>query len=398
LFQQKENMGLTMKTIFDELSMEKIEAYLNEISNFISKGYDRKKISEKFNLKNELFEELFSIAKANLKNKKFKRKMFMNQVDLRFATPDEVAYYRAYRLKCDTIVELGSGIGGQTIPFSEVCKKVIAVELDERKMKYAEKNCEIHGRKNIEFMQGDLLDDSIIKKIKKADIIFFDSERPPEETERTLESVKPDINRLIKKYSKITKNIAVEIPPQIIPEKITLDCEKEYVSLRGQLNRLTLYFGNLKRAERSVVSLPDGFALLSEGKTPENTMNKKSGLKNYLHEISEAVVQSDLLDEFAQKFNISFFARQKRINFFTSEILLQNSLVKNFYVLEKVQNDFADILNALKKHDASEVVLRGNISPDRYWEERKRYESRLNGKEKLHLFIFQDCAVVAKEL
>ena len=54
---------------------------------------------------------------------------------LKFATPKDVATYRAERLKCNVLVEIGAGIGGQTIAFSRKCKKVIAIELNKERAK-----------------------------------------------------------------------------------------------------------------------------------------------------------------------------------------------------------------------------------------------------------------------
>lgn len=394
------------KTIFDSLPIHKIEAYLAELSNEVEKGTDKRKLITKFKLAEDVFSELFSIAKANTKNRKFKKKMYMNQNDLRFATPEEVSYYRAARLKCKTIVDLGAGIGGQSIPFSEACEKVIAVEIDHRKIEYAKKNAEIHGRKNITFIEGDLLDDEVIKRIKfhKPDVIFFDSQRAAEETARTIESVQPDINEIIKKYSKVTKNIAIEVPAQLTPDKIpkTFDCEKEYISYKGQLNRLTLYFGEMKRDDSSVISLPDGFYLSASKKDILEKdyvdFGKSNKLQGYLIEVSEAVSQANLLDEFAKRFNLSYFAKQKKAVFFTSNILVQNPLVKNFYVLSCVNKEFMDIMDALKEHNAGKITLRANISPDNYWSERKKYEDKLKGEKNLHLFLFNKEAVIAEEL
>lgn len=394
------------KTIFDELPIHKIEAYLAEISNDIDKCVDRKRIASRFKLSEELFNELFSIAKANTKNKKFKKKMYMNQDQLRFATPEEVAYYRAHRLKCKVLVELGAGIGGQSIPFSESCEKVIAVEIDHKKIEYAKKNAEMYGRKNITFIQGDLLDDEVIKLLKKEkpDVVFFDSERAPEETERSIASVKPDINEIIKKYSKITKNIAIEVPAQLTPDKIPkeFDCEKEYVSYKGQLNRLTLYFGALKRDDRSVVSLPDGFYLSASRKDIIEKdyidFGKSSDLKDYLIEASEALVQANLLDEFAKRSNLSYFTRQKKAYFFTSTIALQNPLAKNFYVLARLEKNTFEIIKALQDLDAGKITLRASVSPDNYWAERKKYEDKLKGTKNLHLFLFDNAAVIAEEM
>ncbi|WP_269850008.1 hypothetical protein [Methanosarcina horonobensis] len=53
-------------------------------------------------------------------------------------------------------------------------------------------------------------------------------------------------------------------PHQMPPERIPFDCEKEYISLDGQLNRLTLYFGGLKQYDRLAVALPAGEGLVSK--------------------------------------------------------------------------------------------------------------------------------------
>src|SRR3989344_5528681 len=186
--------------------------------------------------------------KALSKHSKAKKLHYRNE-DIRWATHEQVAECRAQQLKCKTIVDIGCGIGFQSFAFAKTCKKVYAIEIDKEKIKLAEKNAVILGWKNIEFIPGDALSDKIISQLHDVDIVFCDPERSPEERKRNVATIKPSIPELLKKYGALTENIAIEFPPQII--EIPFDCEREYLSIDGALNRLTLYFGDLKKCERS---------------------------------------------------------------------------------------------------------------------------------------------------
>jgi precorrin-6B methylase 2 len=124
----------------------------------------------------------------------FQEKLTIPKEFLRFATPRDVSLYRAERLKCNVLVEIGAGIGGQTIPFSKQCKKVIAIELDKTRAKILLDNLKKLRINNVEVINGDALNKSVIQKIAKEnpDIIFVDTERP-EQSERTLKEIKPSV-------------------------------------------------------------------------------------------------------------------------------------------------------------------------------------------------------------
>ena len=189
---------------------------------------------------------------------KFTKPIFSNKEGLQLSTPEIVAKYIAQRLKTDIIADLGCGIGGQVIFFARECRKVYAVERDPEKLEYAKENCRLYGVDNVEFILGDALSPEIKEKVSDADIIFSDPARPLSEKERTLENLEPPITEIIKIYSDVTPDLAFHAPPQMPPERIVLDCEREYLSLNGQLNRLTLYLGSLKSCDRSAVVLPGG--------------------------------------------------------------------------------------------------------------------------------------------
>jgi precorrin-6B methylase 2 len=319
------------------------------------------------------------------------KKLFYDEEDLRWATNEFIARHRADRLRCDIIADLGCGVGFQAFTFAKTCNRVIGVEIDKRKIEFARKNAEVLGVKNIEFIQGDALDNAVISRLSEADVIFCDPERKPEEKERTLSSIKPDVKKLVAKYSKITKAIAFELPPQI--KTIPFDCEKEYSSVDGKLNRLTVYLGALKMCERSAVVLPEGRVLRNNS---EAMLTKADEIYHYLYEADPAVVKADLLAELSAESGTMLFEETKQA-FFTSDKLVNNDFFKNtFEVLEQCRFEDKEIIEALKKQGASKVLLRFSVEPKDYWKIRNSYEDQLQGDKELCLFKLKNKAVIAK--
>ncbi len=331
---------------------------------------------------------------------KFSRPVVSNSEGLQLATPEIIAKYIAKRLKTDTIADLGCGIGGQIIFFAKECKKVYAVERNPEKLEYAKKNCALYGVDNVEFILGDALSEGVKEKVSDADIIFSDPARSLSEKERTLEKLEPPIPGILKLYSDITQELAFHAPPQMPPERIVLDCEREYLSLNGQLNRLTLYFGTLKECERSAVVIPGEERLCSSNEFGI----KKGSLGVYVYEPQPSVVKANLLGELAQKIagtgNDIFFYRgdEKRI-LLTSSGLIDSPFFKDRYlVLGKTVMDISKIKEIMKSENAGKVVLRFDILPEKYWETRKKLEKDLSGKKTLHIFGFGNEVVVCEKI
>ncbi len=311
--------------------------------------------------------------------------------DIRWATPEIVADYRSERLKCSIIADLGCGIGFQTFAFAKTCRKVYAVELDVRKLEFARKNAAVLGLKNIKFILGDILDLQIISSLADAEIIFCDPERLPEETTRELGKIKPDIRHLLDKYQEITPNIALEFPPQI--KEIPFRCEREYLSVHGKLNRLTLYFGELMKAERSAVLLPENVVLQS-GKF-KKVQTKRLG--PYLLEVNPAVVKAELVGELCEKYGVKLYFTGKNI-YCTSSNRIVSPFWTTFKVWQQLPFQETKIISALQKEQAGKVILRYELEPEEYWPTRTRYERNLRGSKTLCLFRFQEKAVIAERV
>ncbi len=339
--------------------------------------------------------ETFELAKARIKGKEKHPKadkLFMLLDDLRWATPYEVAEYRAKRLSCNKIADLGCGVGFQSFSFAKHCKSVVAVDIDRRKIEFAKLNAEALGIKNIEFIEGDILSKKVADKLKDADAFFCDPERLPSETARTIKTMRPDIEKLLKLYPKI----CIEFPPMI--KNIPFECEKEYLSLNGELNRLNLYFSELRKCRASAVVLPQGAVIRAS--VVRNIIaeeQKAPKIMDFFYEVDPAVEKAELTAELLLTMKNAYVYEQDNDIYLTSGKLLKNDFVKAYKVLEVVEDDFDKILEALQRQKAGKVVLRMTVSPKDYWTERNKYERSLLGDKEVHLFVF-DRAVIAEKL
>ncbi|WP_319508462.1 methyltransferase domain-containing protein [uncultured Methanolobus sp.] len=336
------------------------------------------------------------------RKKQFKTKMISDKDGIRFATPEPVAEYRAKRLQCKVIADISCGIGGQAIYFAKWCDFVYAIEIDAKKIAYAKKNAQIMGVSNIEFITGDALSPEVIVQLPKLDVVFSDPARAPTEKERNIDNLSPPIPEVMKAYADKCSNFAFEAPPQISPEKIPFDCEKEYMSLEGKLNRLNLYFGELKKADVSAVALPGSAIIRKHGEKINANRTDKPG--TYAYEPEECVTKAGLLEQLALHFNepannISIFEIDEKRVVITSDQPLECKLFKNSYkVLQVMDFDTTEINSYLKQNSFGKVIIRASIEPERYWEARNNLEKELDGERKAHLFLKGNDAILCEVL
>lgn len=300
-----------------------------------------------------------------------------SEEDLRFGTPETVARYRAERLRCNTLVEIGAGVGFQTVELAKKCKKVYALEVDSRKFNYLLGNIKKIKLKNVVLIKGDGLDKAVVKKVSDAEIAFVDTERLPSEKERSIGALKPDVKRILEGYS-FCKGICIEVPPQT--EKIGLDCEKEYISLYGQLNRLNLYFGKLKKCEKKVVALPEKETLESD---PKLKLKQSKEALDYIYEISPAIVKARMIKEAAEGEALLYTFKSK--NYLTSEKPIESVFLKPFKIVEKCKIE--ELGKVLKRLKAGKVILRGPIPENKFQEQTRSIEEELDGKLIYHVFL-----------
>ncbi len=323
--------------------------------------------------------------------------------DKRFATPKNAALHRAERLACNTIIDLCSGLGFQSFAFAQTCKNVVAVEKDPNLVAKARKFAEQMGIKNITVHCGDALSAEISAKMPKADIVFCDPERYAQEEHRTLATIQPDIHQIIERYSETTKNIAIEFPPHI--SGLDFDAEYEYMSDNGALNRLTLYFGSLKTADKSVILLPEKIRIYSKGENAQIDVVKSTENYFYIFEPNPAVALSGLFREavaYENKSNVSpediALVEQQKKTFLLSKKKIISPFFSCYNILERSPPEKEEILKKLQALNAGKAIIRYSLDPQEYWKERGFYEKKLNGQKAVHLFMFDKAILCEKTI
>ncbi|RUS90338.1 hypothetical protein EGW08_001936 [Elysia chlorotica] len=169
-------------------------------------------------------------------------------------TPEAIAANIAERCRCDTIVDAFCGAGGNTIQFAFTCNKVIAIDIDEKKLEMARNNAEIYGvADRIEFILGDFLK---LAPTLQADVVFLS---PPWGGPEYVNTEVYDLdnmagfnaNHLMQVSRKITNDIAFFLPKNTDSEKLTAlagqgkQVEIEQNFLNNKLKTITAYFGDL---------------------------------------------------------------------------------------------------------------------------------------------------------
>jgi len=335
---------------------------------------------------------------AKQKFSKANKMFFYSLEQIEQATPEIIAFYRAKRLKCNTIIDACCGIGMDAIALAKHCKKVIAIDKSSDAIDAAKKNALVYGVKNIEFIEADSL--SLDFSEFNAELLFADpSRRINGKRVKDFNETMPSTIALINKCLKESINgFCIEVSREFFVEEIPFKCEKEFISIKEELNSISLYFGSVKKASVSAVVLPEE-EKISTNRTEILMPKANEKPKKYLFELNDSIVNSRLYFELLEKLkNKAFFFNE---NFFSSEKKLKSIFFKNsFEVLRCLENkSMHSILMALNELNAGSIVLRGSFSSEKEFNDLKqKIESNLFGSQKIHLFLFKDKAIICKNL
>ncbi|KAK9098172.1 hypothetical protein Syun_025217 [Stephania yunnanensis] len=86
-------------------------------------------------------------------------------------TPEEIAIRQAQRCASRVVIDGFTGVGGNAIQFARMHCKVVAIDIDPRKIESALNNAKIYGVEGqIDFVVGDFLQQA---SSLKADVVFL---------------------------------------------------------------------------------------------------------------------------------------------------------------------------------------------------------------------------------
>eukprot|EP00042_Codosiga_hollandica_P046907 m.501413 g.501413 ORF g.501413 m.501413 type:complete len:886 (-) comp57329_c0_seq88:156-2813(-) len=166
-------------------------------------------------------------------------------------TPERLAEHIAERCRCDVIVDAFCGAGGNSIQFAFSCERVIAIDIDPKKIEMARHNARIYGVEDrIEFIIGDFLE---VAPRLKADVVFLSPPwgGPSYTNKRVfdLSTMNPSGRNIFNAAKTISQNLVLFLPKNTDVEQLVdlashrTKCEIEQSLLNRKCKALTVYFG-----------------------------------------------------------------------------------------------------------------------------------------------------------
>jgi len=251
--------------------------------------------------------------------------------------------------------------------------------------------------KDYEIIEGDCLDENIVKRVD-ADAIFSDPSRKEEEKSRSMHTLMPNPLKVYEIYKRKSDKIAFELPPQISREKILIEGEKEYTSFNFTLNRLALYTGELSSCNVSAISLPSEERITDEDEKIPAIFSEE--VEDFLYEIDVTVVKAGLIENLLGKvgFDGYLLKIEKRRNIATSYSIHKSSFFRIYKVERICSFNISEINKVLRKINARKAILRMKIEPKNYWNMRKKIEEGLKGEKAYHIFKFDEKALICERI
>lgn len=322
-------------------------------------------------------------AKAKKKFGPFAERMFFTRDGLEQASRLSVSAQRANRFLqagIENVVDLGCGIGGDSMAMAGLGMKVTAVEIDEVTAAFAHYNLAGLG---VEVIQNDAKEIDL----NKYDAVFSDPARrrlgPGESRNRlSVFDYTPSISWLMEIAK--SKPTAIKLSPADDYEQFGDEFDYEWISVDGELVELTVYSSSLRgeKIRQARLLTSDGnFVFGSESFI--SPVPEVSEIGRYIFEPDASLIRSGLMGEFAIELGLKLI--DTKIAYLTSNSPAQSPWLKGFEIEKHLPLDVKVISKELAERDVGilEIKKRGvDIVPEEF-----RKKLKLRGKGAASLII-----------
>lgn len=372
-------------------------ARIDQSIELIREGNDLKQVQTKLNLGKKESTIIFELAHSRIRiQDKFEQwnRLWMDQYLSSYSTPEIVCRYRAGRIADFDVIEAGSGAGMQSIFLSMTNNSTLSVEIQPERYRMARLNALEYRTGKLDFINGDIYKLSPREDISSNTLVFSDPARPRAEGERSMSSLIPSPENLIRIFGNSTDNFVFDLPPQMKWENIGIPGEKEYLSVNGRLNRFTLYCGQLASSASSAVILPQNIRYSGTPRAPDEEESRK--IMDYILVPDVSLVYAMLLWKIQEKFDIHYSWKDGRRYFFTSDKPQTEFPGEQYEVLW--QGNFESLNENLKRHHGARVFLRFSVEGSDYYSIKASLESGLKGDQDLYIFSRDDLFCIGKKV
>lgn len=299
-----------------------------------------------------------------------------------YSTPEIVCKYRSGRIENSRVIDVGTGSGMQAIFLSQTNDKTTSIEIKPERSKMARLNSMEYRTGNLRFLTGDVYNLSESFEIDEDTVIFSDPARPPATEERTMKQLIPSPENLIRVFGNRTRNFVFDLPPQMRMLNIGIDGEKEYLSVNGQLNRLTLYCGSLAEDEVSATLLPSNYRIT--GKPKEIGFPSDPEVKGIIAVPDVAIAYAQLLGKLSEDYSITPSWKDNRRTVFSAEEHMKGFPGNQYRVLSRTYS--SNVNRELKLLNSGRVFPRFLIKDNEYYEIKRKWEEGLSGMNDIYVF------------
>ncbi|MEM0156624.1 MAG: hypothetical protein QXN26_00975 [Thermoplasmataceae archaeon] len=376
---------------------EKMNESIAIVMDLIREGRDRKSVGRLLRLPSGDLEIIYEIARARIRvAHKFSlyEKVWLDQYLSSFSTPETVCNYRAGRIARMNLIDIGSGSGIQTAIMSRSNLETVGVELDADHYMMSLLNGEVYGGRNLKFIHGDGIRVLGTRKIDADTVVFSDPARSSGAAERRLEDLTPPPNAVIAAARGRTENFVFDLPPQMKMESITIPGEKEYISINGSLNRLTLYTGEVSHASVSAVLLPRDIRI--SGTPEENPPVSGTCGDGYLYSFDPAVIRARLVKKVISEMGLNPVESDRRRYLASSPAIIDGFPGEIYEVM--FTSSSSDIGADLRAADAGRVILRYGVQDGSYYRTRNSLSENLSGSSDIYIFRIGEKTVGARKI
>jgi hypothetical protein len=290
-------------------------------------------------------------------------RLFFTAAALEQATAYPIAAHHAVRLHQNAppgpILELGCGIGGDTLALAEH-RPVIAYEIDPLRLRLAEANVQAVGMaERVTFRQADWTAELAAGKLPQAAAAFADpARRIGEQRIFRLDQIQPPIGALLQLQARIP-NLGVKIMPGVDKAEIPPNCGVEFISHEGTCKEAVLWFGALASYPMwASIHTPAGWFMLTDT-TPPPLGPLAIGMT--LHEPDPAVIRAGTFAPLCHVLGAHLFDSQ--IAYLVGEPAISHELVQSFRILEIHPFNLKTLQARLQALGISRVELKKRGAP-----------------------------------
>jgi SAM-dependent methyltransferase len=259
--------------------------------------------------------------------------MLFTNAGLQQATHPAVATHRAQRFQgFPTAVDLGCGLGSDTLALSQAVRQIIAIDHDPIRLLFARYNAMVHDLSdNITFVRGDALRPAFVASNLA---LFCDPGRRTAEGRRIFrpQDYEPPLTSLWERFGH-ARSFAIKVAPSIRYETVPWANEIEIISLDGQVKEATLWCGELATpgVRYRATLLPSG-ATVTYVQAADDCVVKPTG--RFLYEPDGAVIRAGLVRQVGDA--LGLWQLDTRIAYLSADTWVSSPFVQGFEIEEQL--------------------------------------------------------------